>query len=170
MKVEQPHRIVIVGGGAGGLELATRLGNKLGKPGKAHITLIDKARTHFWKPHLHEIAAGSVDINDHATNYLAQSHWHGFRYRIGEVTGLDRARRKVLVASAHDDEGLPITPAYERGYDTLVLAAGSQTNDFGTLGAAQHTIKLDTPQAAKHFNDRLINACIRAQSVPRFTG
>ena len=162
MKVEQPHRIVIVGGGAGGLELATRLGNKLGKPGKAHITLIDKARTHFWKPHLHEIAAGSVDINDHATNYLAQSHWHGFRYRVGEVTGLDRARRKVLVASAHDDEGLPITPAYERGYDTLVLAAGSQTNDFGTPGVAEHAIALETPKEAERFHSRLVNACMSA--------
>lgn len=162
LKVEQPHRIVIVGGGAGGLELATRLGNKLGKSGKAHVTLIDKARTHFWKPHLHEIAAGSVDINDHATNYLAQSHWHGFRYRIGEVTGLDRARRKVLVASAHDDEGLPITPAYERGYDTLVLAAGSQTNDFGTPGVAEHAIALETPKEAERFHSRLVNACMSA--------
>ena len=41
------HRIVIVGGGAGGLELATQLGNKLGKEKKAHITLIEKQRTHF---------------------------------------------------------------------------------------------------------------------------
>ncbi|MBC7719168.1 MAG: FAD-dependent oxidoreductase, partial [Chitinophagaceae bacterium] len=47
---------------------------------------------------------------------------------------------------------------------------GSQTNDFGTRGASEHTIKLDTPQAAQHFNDRLINACIRAQSVPRADG
>src|SRR6202162_4880111 len=77
------HRIVIVGGGAGGLELATRLGDKLGKGNKAHVTLIEKARTHFWKPHLHEVAAGSMDIGVYETNYLAQSHWHYFRYRIG---------------------------------------------------------------------------------------
>jgi hypothetical protein len=75
------HRIVVVGGGAGGLELVTRLG-RLGKRGKAHVTLIEKARTHFWKPHLHEIAAGSIDINNHAIDYPAQSHWHGFRYRL----------------------------------------------------------------------------------------
>ncbi|MEI6468875.1 MAG: FAD-dependent oxidoreductase, partial [Betaproteobacteria bacterium] len=41
------HRIVIVGGGAGGLELATRLGDTLGKKGSAHITLVDKNRTHI---------------------------------------------------------------------------------------------------------------------------
>src|SRR5262245_48155059 len=69
------HRIVVVGGGAGGLELATRLGDKLGKRGKAHVTLVEKARTHFWKPHLHELAAGSMDIGVFQTNYLAQSHW-----------------------------------------------------------------------------------------------
>jgi hypothetical protein len=79
------HRIVVVGGGAGGLELATRLGDKLGRRGKAHVTLVEKARTHFWKPHLHEIAAGSIDINNHAIDYLAQSHWHGFRYRLGAM-------------------------------------------------------------------------------------
>ncbi|MEJ8824531.1 NAD(P)/FAD-dependent oxidoreductase [Variovorax humicola] len=156
------HRIVVVGGGAGGLELVTRLGDKLGRKGRAHVTLIDKARTHFWKPHLHEIAAGSVDLNIHATNYLAQSHWHGFRYRIGEMVGLDRTRREVHVAAAHDDEGVPITPPYTRPYDTLIIATGSQTNDFGTPGVAQHAIALETPKQAERFHSRLVNACIRA--------
>ena len=156
------HRIVVVGGGAGGLELVTRLGNQLGKRGRAHVTLIEKARTHFWKPHLHEIAAGSIDINDHAIDYLAQSHWHGFRYRLGAMAGLDRARREVHVAPVLDDRGTPITPPYTRGYDTLVLATGSTTNDFGTPGAARHAIALDNPQQAALFHSRLINACIRA--------
>ncbi len=159
---EAVHRIVVVGGGAGGLELVTRLGNKFGRKGRAHITLIDKARTHFWKPHLHEIAAGSIDINIHATNYLAQSHWHGFRYRIGEMVGLDRTRKEVQVAAVHDDEGVPITPPYSRAYDTLVIATGSQTNDFGTPGVAQHAIALETPKQAERFHSRLVNACIRA--------
>src|SRR4029077_13718078 len=44
------HRIVIVGGGAGGLELATRLGQRLGKRKQAWITLLDRGRTHIWKP------------------------------------------------------------------------------------------------------------------------
>ncbi|HSC00330.1 MAG TPA: NAD(P)/FAD-dependent oxidoreductase, partial [Burkholderiaceae bacterium] len=101
------HRIVVVGGGAGGLELVTRLGNRLGKRGRAHVTLIEKARTHFWKPHRHEIAAGSIDVNDHAVNYLAQSHWHGFRYRLGAMVGLDRQRREVHVAPVLDEEGPP---------------------------------------------------------------
>ena len=90
-----PHEIVIVGGGAGGLELATKLGNRFGRRGKAQIELIDKARAHLWKPLLHEVAAGSMDLGVHELNYLAQSHWHHFRFRLGEMIGLDRARRVV---------------------------------------------------------------------------
>jgi NADH:ubiquinone reductase (H+-translocating) len=156
------HRIVIVGGGAGGLELATRLGDTLGKKGLAHVTLIEKARTHFWKPHLHEIAAGSIDVHDHATDYLAQSHWHGFRYRVGEMVGLDRERRLVHVAPVADDEGQIVTTGYSRAYDTLVIAVGSQTNDFGTPGVAEHAISLETPADAERFHRRLVNACLRA--------
>jgi NADH dehydrogenase len=163
-----PHRIVVVGGGAGGLELVTRLGDTLGRKGRAHVTLIEKARTHFWKPHLHEIAAGSADTHSLATDYLAQLHWHGFRYRVGEMVGLDRARREVIVAPAIDDEGAPITPPYTRGYDTLVIAVGSLTNDFGTPGVAEHAIALETTAQAERFHRRLVNACIRAhmQSEP----
>jgi NADH:ubiquinone reductase (H+-translocating) len=156
------HRIVIVGGGAGGLELATRLGRTLGRKGLAHITLIEKARSHFWKPHLHEIAAGSIDVHVHATDYLAQSHWHGFRYRVGEMVGLDRDKRLVHVAPVIDDEGQPVTAPYTRAYDTLVIAVGSQTNDFGTPGVAEHAIALETPEQAQRFHRRLVNACLRA--------
>ncbi len=156
------HRIVIVGGGAGGLELATRLGDKLGRKGLAHITLIEKSRSHFWKPHLHEIAAGSMDLHVHATDYLAQSHWHGFRYRVGEMVGLDRAQRLVHVGPVVDEEGQTVSPAYSRAYDTLVIAVGSGTNDFGTPGVAEHAIALETPAQAERFHRRLVNACLRA--------
>src|SRR6266849_7712939 len=92
------HRVVVVGGGAGGLELVTRLGDGLGRRGRADVALIEKARTHLWKPLLHEVAAGSMDVGRHELDYLAQSHWHHFRYRVGEVIGLDRVRREVQVA------------------------------------------------------------------------
>jgi NADH dehydrogenase len=156
------HRIVIVGGGAGGLELATRLGDTLGRRGLAHVTLIEKARTHFWKPHLHEIAAGSMDLHVHATDYLAQAHGHGFRYRVGEMVGLDRERREVQVGAVVDEDGVTVAEGYTRGYDTLVMAVGSQTNDFGTPGVAEHAIALETPAEAERFHRRLVNACLRA--------
>ena len=159
-----PHRIVVVGGGAGGLELATRLGDKLGRRGTAEIALIDKARTHLWKPLLHEIAAGSMDLGHHELDYLAQAHWHHFQYRTGEMIGLDRGRREVLVGSVVEEDGTEVTPARGYGYDTLILAVGSLTNDFGTPGVAEHAISLETPDQAARFHGRLVNACLRAQS------
>ena len=164
------QRIVIVGGGAGGLALATQLGKSLGKKKLADITLIDAARTHVWKPLLHQLAAGSFDTHAEEIEYLAQARWNHFKFRLGNLTGIDRTQKTVQLAASHDDSGREITPAQSLNYDTLVIAVGSQTNDFGTPGAAEHTIKLDSPQAAKHFNDRLVNACIRAQTVPRAEG
>jgi NADH:ubiquinone reductase (H+-translocating) len=164
------HKIVIVGGGAGGLELATLLGDRLGggrlgRKGRAHITLIEKARTHFWKPHLHEIAAGSTDLHTRSVDYLAQSHWHGFVYRMGEMVGLDRQRREVRVAPYVDEhDGEPVTGPQVIGYDTLVMAVGSQSNDFGTPGVQEHAMLLETPAQAERFHRRLVNACVRAQA------
>jgi NADH:ubiquinone reductase (H+-translocating) len=158
------HHVIVVGGGAGGLELATRLGNTLGKRKKAQITLIEQARTHFWKPHLHQIAAGSMDMNVYETDYLAQSHWHHFRYRIGEMTALDRSQREVHVAPFIDEDGDLVTPPRVFRYDTLVMAVGSLTNDFGTPGVKDYTIALETAAQADRFHRRLVNACIRAHA------
>ena len=160
----RPHRIVIVGGGAGGLELATRLGRKFGRRGTAEVTLIDSKRTHIWKPKLHEIAAGSMDIGDHEVAYLAQAHWHGFRFRIGRMTGLDRSTREVHVAPFVDEDGAEVTPARSFPYDTLVIAVGSQSNDFGTPGVREHALKLETVADARRFHMRMVNACVRAHA------
>src|SRR5262249_47872098 len=89
-----PPEIVVVGGGAAGLELVTLLGNRLGRRGRAKVALVESARAHLWKPLLHEVAAGSLDPDAHEVSYLAQAHWHGFRYRFGEMIGLDRAARQ----------------------------------------------------------------------------
>jgi NADH dehydrogenase len=161
---ERLHDVVVVGGGAGGLELVTRLGDRLGRRGRARITLIEKTRAHFWKPHLHELAAGSMDLSSYETDYLAQSHWHGFRYRIGEMAALDRARRLVHVAPFVDEDGDQVTPARVIGYDTLVIAVGSLTHDFGVPGVTHHAFRLDTPSEAARFHRRLINAFIRAHA------
>jgi len=163
MTDENPHRIVIVGGGAAGLELATRLGNTLGKRGRALVTLVDRSRTHIWKPLLHAIAAGSLRRSQHELNYIAQAHWHGFHYRIGEMVGLNRAEKSVLLGPVADDDGREIMPAAALPYDTLVIAIGSITNDFATPGAAEFAVPLETPEQASRFNKRLVNACLRAQ-------
>ena len=158
------HKIVAVGGGAAGLELVTRLGDRFGRRSRARVTLVERARTHLWKPLLHEVAAGSIDPGEYEVNYLAQAHWHGFRYRLGEMIGLDRAAKQVRLAATFDDEGLEITPPQSVGYDTLIIAIGSVTNDFGTPGVAERAVPLETQAQAARFNRRLVNACIRAQT------
>jgi len=164
MNTEKLHHIVIVGGGAGGLELATRLGDSLGKKKQAIITLIDSTRTHVWKPLLHEIAAGSMNPDKHELEYLAQAHWHHFNFRLGRMDGLDRVKKEVTIAPYFDEDGIEVISRRTFQYDSLVIAIGSTTNDFGIKGAREHSIALDTQDQAEKFHRRLHNALVRAQT------
>jgi NADH dehydrogenase len=164
----QAHRVIVVGGGAAGLELVTRLGRRLGRNGRTDITLVDRARAHVWKPLLHSVAAGSMDPAIHEVNYLAQAHWYNFRCRFGELLDIDRGAKQITLSPTYDDEGRQVTPLRHFTYDTLVICIGSVTNDFGTPGAAAYAVPLETLVQARRFNRRLINACVRAnaQSEP----
>ena len=164
MKISKQHKIVIVGGGAGGLELATQLGRGYGRRKRALITLVDKNRTHIWKPKLHEIASGSMDLGDHEVDYMAQAHWNHFTFRIGELKGLDRANKTIELAPYVDEQGRAVTPTQYISYDTLVICIGSLSNDFGTQGVKEHALKLETQHDAKSFHSRMVNACIRAHN------
>ncbi|MGY2285387.1 NAD(P)/FAD-dependent oxidoreductase [Pseudomonas gingeri] len=158
------HRIVIVGGGAGGLELATRLGKTLGKRGTASIVLVDANLTHIWKPLLHEVAAGSLNSSEDELNYVAQAKWNHFEFQLGRMSGLDRAEKKIQLAATYDENGVELLPARELAYDSLVISVGSTTNDFGTEGAAQHCLFLDTRKQAERFHQQLLNHYLRAHA------
>lgn len=164
------HRFIIVGGGAGGLELATRLGDRYGargdRPARALVTLVDRYPTHIWKPLLHEVAAGSMDPFTQELEYAAQARWHGFEFHQGELIALDRASRRVTLAPVADNDGAELLPLRELEYDTLVIAIGSTTHYFGVQGAQQHSIALDTVAEAERFRKRLIAACMRAEHQP----
>jgi NADH dehydrogenase len=155
-------RLVVVGGGAGGLELATRLGDKYGKRSRARVTLVDRSRTHLWKPLLHEVAAGSMDMHQHQLDYLAQARWHNFTFVLGALAGLDRAAKEVVVARVLDDEGQVILPQRRVPYDKLVIAIGCESNDFNTPGVREHAFTLDNAWQAHLFHRRLVNACFHA--------
>ena len=159
---KNPHKIVIVGGGAGGLELATRLGKAYGRGNKVIVTLVDKNRTHIWKPKLHEIASGSMDFGDHEVDYMAQAHWNHFTFRIGKLKGLDRTNKTIDLYPYLDSDGSPVTPIQQIEYDTLVVCVGSLSNDFGTQGVKEFALKLETQHDAKQFHSKMVNACIRA--------
>jgi NADH dehydrogenase len=158
------HRIVIVGGGAGGSELATRLGRKLGKRGAARIILVDANLTHIWKPLLHEVAAGSLNSSEDELNYVAQAKWNHFEFQLGRMSGLDRASKSITLAPTLDDDGQVLMPERRITYDSLVIAVGSTTNDFGTPGAAEHCIFLDTRAQAERFHRRMLSHYLRAHA------
>jgi NADH:ubiquinone reductase (H+-translocating) len=161
------HRFIVVGGGAGGLELATRLGDRYGarKNGNARalVTLVDRYPTHIWKPLLHEVAAGSMDPFTHQLEYAAQARWHGFEFQQGELAGLDRAAKRITLAPLFDEDGAELLPQRELEYDTLVIAIGSTTHFFGVQGAAEYSLALDIVEQAERFRKRLIAACMRAE-------
>ncbi|GGO81215.1 NADH dehydrogenase [Marinobacterium nitratireducens] len=158
-------KVVIVGGGAGGLELATRLGRRHGRKG-LEVTLVDRNQTHLWKPLLHEVATGSLDAGIDELSYRAQASNNHFQFRTGTLQGLDRERRQVYLAPVTDAEGNEILPRRALDYDLLVLSIGSVTNDFGTPGAAEHCVFLDSRHQAEHFRQQLLQAYLRSSSSP----
>ncbi len=157
------HKIVIVGGGAGGLELATQLGRKLGKKGKAEIHLVDANHTHLWKPLLHEVATGALDSGIDELNYQAHGKKHGFHFHLGRMCGLKREQKVIELEAIYDDNE-EILPLRELGYEQLVMSLGSVTNDFGTKGAAEHCYFLDGRQQAELFHQKLLNQFIKANN------
>ena len=162
--MENIHRVVIVGGGAGGLELATKLGNTLGKKKIAEIILIDAKKTHVWKPLLHEIAAGSLNPDKDELEYLAQAHWHHFKFRYGRVNEVDSKNKTVSIEPTYDIDGAEIIPLRKIKYDTLVLSVGSTVNDFNIPGAKEFAVALDTQDQAERFHQKLHNSILRAQT------
>ena len=166
MNAEQPslggdphsrQNIVIVGGGAGGLELATHLGHKLGRKHKAKITLIDRKRTHIWKPLLHEVATGTLDTGTESVSYHAHGARHGYQFELGELTNLDTRNKTYTLAPRLDQDGKVLMPSRELPYDTLIMAVGSISNDFGTPGVQEHCYLLDSTRQADRFHTALID-------------
>lgn len=153
--------IVVVGGGAGGLELATQLGRKFGKRDKAKITLVDRNDTHLWKPLLHEVASGSLDMGVDSLSYRAHAYNHGFKFKLGSLQSVDRDVKTITLASLHDDEGNEVLPDRTIPYDILVMALGSVTNDFGTPGVRDHAIFLDAQSQATRFHKKLLNGLLK---------
>jgi NADH dehydrogenase len=157
--------IVIVGGGAGGLELATKLGKKLGKKKRASIVLVDQALTHIWKPLLHEVAAGTINAFHDEQNYFIHAAKHHYDFQLGSLAGLDRNKKLIKLSPIINNDKAVIVAERELSYDLLVIAVGSTCNDFGTPGASEHCIYLDSRVKAEHFHQQFLEHYIAAHSV-----
>jgi len=157
-----PHRIVIIGGGSGGLKLATELGRRYARDPATEITLVDGNLTHVWKPLYHEVAAGTLDVHDDECDYIAHARRHHFTFVWGWMSGLDRAGRRVHLAPMHETDGSEVLAARDLPYDMLVIAIGSVSNDFGVPGVAEHCFSLDSAAEAEAFRRYLFEAYLRA--------
>jgi NADH dehydrogenase len=159
-KKAKKTQIVVVGGGAGGLELAARLGKKFGRE-RYDIILLEKNPTHIWKPLLHEVAAGSLDANLDEVGYRGHGYICGYRFFLGAMQGVDRDRREVIVAPLQDENGAEIMGEHRIRYDYLVIAVGSVANDFGVKGVKDYCLFLESRQEADRFRQKLLNQCLR---------
>lgn len=158
-------KIVIVGGGAGGLELATKLGDTFGRRGQAEVHLVDANNTHLWKPLLHEVATGSLDSGIDELSYRAQAYNHNFIFHIGRMCDLDRDSKEIVLEAILDEHKKEVLPERRLNYDQLVLAVGSQTNDFGTKGAKEFCSFLDSRSQADKFHKKLLNTYLKANNT-----
>ncbi|MEO0413226.1 MAG: NAD(P)/FAD-dependent oxidoreductase [Pseudomonadota bacterium] len=156
----QKTQIVVVGGGAGGLELVTRLGRRFGRE-EYDIILLERNSSHIWKPLLHEVAAGSLDANLDEVGYRGHGHVHKYRFFLGTLKDIDRESRQVIVAPILDEMGDEIMGEHRIRYDYLVIAVGSIANDFGVKGVADHCLFLESRAEADKFRQKLLNNCLR---------
>ncbi|WP_428820226.1 NAD(P)/FAD-dependent oxidoreductase [Microbulbifer sp. MCCC 1A16149] len=165
-------KIVIVGGGAGGLQLATSLGrhfsfkrfHRRNKSPAAEITLVDKKRTHIWKPLLHQVATGALDSSLDALNYQVHARANGFQFELGSLQGIDRAAKTIELAEVCSEDGQPLVPPRKLEYDYLVFALGSQSNDFNTPGVRENCQFLDSAEQAQKFHTRLLDQFLQLES------
>ncbi|GAL25842.1 NADH dehydrogenase [Vibrio variabilis] len=153
--------IVVVGGGAGGLELATKLGRTLGRKGRANITLVDRKASHLWKPLLHEVATGSLDEGVDALSYRAHAKNHHFDFQMGSLQDIDRENKHITLSELKDEQGELLMPSRTIDYDVLVLAIGSTSNDFNTPGVRDNCIFLDSPEQAHRFRTEMNNEFLK---------
>lgn len=161
-----------MGGGAGGLELAARLGRALGrKRGIEKVLLVDRSIFHIWKPSLHEVAAGTLDPQQEGLSYPILARRNHFGFSIGDLAALDAPNKTLTLAELRDTDGSLLIPERQISFKWCVLAVGSGSNTFGTPGVAEHCFVLEQVADAEVFRRHLLAAFTRAAfASPRRLG
>jgi len=165
MDPKQTQRIVVVGGGAGGLELVVKLARKLKRDRQTEVVLIDKSPSHIWKPLLHEVATGSMNSYHDEASYRLLAKKHRFRFILGRVDSIDLDSRCIELAAIEDDTGREMVPGRRLPYDTLIVAVGSFSNDFGIPGVQEFSRQLDSREQAERFHKRFTAELHRVNSL-----
>jgi NADH:quinone reductase (non-electrogenic) len=161
--------VVIAGGGAAGLQLAARLGRRLGRrQGRERVLLVDRSSFHIWKPTLHEVAAGTLDVHQEGLPYPVLARRNHFSFALGELTGLDASGKSIELGEVSNARGEVVVPRRTLTYGWLVLATGSGSNSFNTPGI-ENAYLLENVDDAQRFHADWLSACARASFSTRKT-
>ncbi|MFN0032655.1 MAG: NAD(P)/FAD-dependent oxidoreductase [Flavobacteriales bacterium] len=126
------ERVVIVGGGFGGLQLARKLKNK-----RFQVVLLDKHNYHAFQPLLYQVATAGLEPGNIAYPFRKIfNHYLNYYFRMAEVQGIGADEKKVY------------TDIGELEYDYLVIATGATTNYFGNVNIAQRSMPMKTVSEA----------------------
>lgn len=160
METSVADSIVIVGGGAGGLELACKLGRRFGRK---RVMLVERNLYHIWKPSLHEVASGTLDMNQEGLSYSMLAHANDFSFVFGSFAQLNLEQREIIVSAFESTPGEIIFPERKLPFSKLCIAVGSTSNYYNTPGAAVHTISLNSPADAERFRVEMLKHMIRTE-------
>ena len=146
------RQVVIIGGGAGGLELAVKLAKRYRRRNDTDVVLIDKNPTHIWKPLLHEVATGSMNSYHDEASYRMLARKHHFRFLLGRVEQIDLEQKRLVLSSVDDVDGQEMMPGRTVVYDYLTVSVGSQSNDYNIPGVSAFSKQLDSREQAEVFH------------------
>ncbi|MFK8031121.1 MAG: NAD(P)/FAD-dependent oxidoreductase [Gammaproteobacteria bacterium] len=158
--------IVVLGGGAGGLELVVKLARKLRRAKETEVVLIDKNPSHIWKPLFHEVATGSMNSHHDEASYRMLARKHRFSFVLGAADAIDLENQTVHLGAIADDDGREMVPERTINYATLVVAVGSLSNDFGIEGVRAYSKQLDSREQAELFHKNFAAQLHRVNSSP----
>ncbi len=113
-------------------------------------------KTHVWKPLLHEVATGALNVGEDEVNYFTHASQFGYRFHYGWMNGLDTKRKIIKTAPITDLEGNEVSGPREFAYDKLVMAVGGQTNSFGIPGVYENCFRLDCVKEAERLRRRFL--------------
>jgi len=141
-------RILILGGGFGGLSVAMELEKKLAQDPTVDITLINRDNFFLFTPMLHEVAASDLDLTtivNPVRKMLRRVHFFA-----GEIQSIDVEQKKVVVSHGFDHH------EHTMDYDYLVLGLGAVTNHFGLPGLKESALTMKSLGDAMRLRNHLI--------------
>lgn len=150
MSLQGRKKVVILGGGFGGLYTALHLDKTLARDPEVEITLVNKENFFLFTPMLHEVAASDLDIT-HIVNPIRKM-LKRVRFFDGDVELIDLERKRVIASHGLEGQGHD----HELEYDHLVLGLGAITNFFNLPGLQERAITMKSLGDAIHLRNRLI--------------